>query len=253
MLTLAIWSVGLSLMTVQLGRAFIERIVFRYPLFYLYLSFVLLTSSCLLLIYLKKPTYYRVLYWYIEFFGVALGCGVVWEIYRNALRRFPGAARLARNLLILILLLVLSRAIADGFRGALFWPYEATVALERDLRGVQGGALIGLVTIIALYRIPLGANLWGMTLGYGLLVSSNVITLSLRGLLGSGFQTAWLYLQPMSYLAVLGIWCAALWSYKPVVLPGGEHKIEQDYRLLATRTSGALLEASAYLRRTLRP
>jgi hypothetical protein len=253
MLTLAIWSVGLILIAVQLARAVTERIVFRYPLFYVYLSFVLLTSSCLLLIYLKKPTYYGALYWYIEFFGVALGCGVVWEIYRSALGRFPGAARLARNLLILVLVLVLSRAIADGFRSTIRWPHETTVALERDLRGVQGGALIGLVTIIGVYRIPLGANLWGMMLGYGLLVSSNLITLSLRGLLGNGFQTAWVYLQPISYLAVLGIWCAALWSYKPILLPAGDHKIEQDYQLLAQKTSGALLEAGTYLRRALRP
>lgn len=253
MLTLVIWLVGLLLMVVQLGRAFIERIVFRYPLFYLYLSFVLLTSSCLLLIYLEKPTRYPALYWYIEFFGVALGCGVVWEIYRNALGRFPGAARLARNLLMLTLLLVLSSAIVGGFHGTIQWPHETTVALERDLRGVQGGALIGLVAIIGLYRIPLGSNLWGMIIGYGVLVSSNVITLSLRGLLGRGFETGWRYLQPISYLAVLGIWCAALWSYKPVLLPEVDHKIEQDYELLAERTSGALLEATTYLRRAFRP
>jgi hypothetical protein len=253
MITLAIWLAGLSLMALQLARACTARIVFKYPLFYIYLSFVLLTSSGLLLIYLTKRSYYGSLYWYTEFLGAALGCGVVWEIYRGALGRFPGAARLARNAFVLLLVLAISKAIADGFRGTAWWPRETMVELERDLRGIQGGALIGLVAIIGLYRIPLSANLWGLTFGYGLLVGSNVITLSLRGFLGESFQTVWLYLQPVSYLAVLGVWCAALWSYSPAVTPKPDAKIEQDYQFLAKTTSKALLDATTFLRRTLRP
>jgi hypothetical protein len=253
MISLTIWMIGLILMAVQLARACTKKLIAKYPLFYIYLSCVLATSSCLLLIYLAKPRSYGAVYWYVEFLGASVGCAVVWEIYRVALRRFPGAARMARNVLVFLLALALSNVIADAWRGAAWWPVGTVVELERDLRGVQGAALIGLIAVIAFYRIPLGANLWGMTLGYGLLVSSNMITLTLRAFFGARFQTAWLYLQPVSYLAVLSIWCMSLWSYKPATLPARDPRIEQDYQLLARTTSRTLLQASNYLRKALRP
>lgn len=240
-------------MAVLLARACYARLVFKYPLFFVYLSFVLLTSSCLFLVYLTRRDRYGPFYWYVEFPTAALGCAVVWEIYRGALGHFPGAARMARNMLILALVIVLSKTIADAWLGSGWWPDRTMIELERDLRGVQAGVLIGLLAVIAVYRIPMGANLWGMMLGYGLLISSNVITLTLRGLLGHNFQTAWNYLQPLSYVAVLCIWCVGLWSYKPVALPENDPKIERDYQLLVGATSRALLQARTYLRRTLRP
>ena len=253
MLSVAIWSAGLVLMAVQLVRACAAKLVSKYALFYVYLSFVLATSSALLLFYLAKSRYYRDLYWYVEFLGAALGCAVVWEIYRGALARFPGAARMARNVLVFLFALVVSKVVADAWRGAVRWPFGTMVELERDLRGVQGGALIGLMAVVGFYRIPLGRNLWGMTLGYALLVGSNMITLTLRVLFGYSFQKAWVYLQPVSYLAVLCVWCISLWSYKPAALAARDPKIEQDYKLLANTTSRALIQAGTQLRKALRP
>jgi hypothetical protein len=253
MLSVAIWLAGLILMAVQLVRAFAAKLVSKYALFYIYLGFVLTTSAALLLFYLAKFRYYRDFYWYVEFLGAALGCGVVWEIYRGALARFPGAARMARSVLAFLFALVVSRVLTDAWRGAVRWPFDTMMELERDLRGVQCAALIGLMAVIGFYRIPLGSNLWGMTLGYALLISSNVITLTLRVLFGSSFQTAWVYLQPVSYLAVLCIWCASLWSYKPAILAKRNPKIEEDYRVLADTTSRALVQASCHLRKALRP
>ncbi|HVH72046.1 MAG TPA: hypothetical protein VNB49_13160 [Candidatus Dormibacteraeota bacterium] len=203
------------------------------------------------MIYLAKPKYYARFYWYVEFVGVMLGCGVVWEIYRRALAHFPGAAQMARNVLLFILLMVLSKALVDTWNGAAWWATTA-VELERNLRAVQAAVLIGFLMIAAFYRIPLGQNLWGMLLGYGLLISSSVIILAFRILLGASFQTAWRYLQPLSYLTVLYIWCTTLWSYKIAPLPKAEPKIEQDYQLLAAATRKGLLQARAYLARTMR-
>lgn len=254
MFSLTIWGCGLVLITVLLARAFAKRLVSRYPLFYGYLSFVLLTSNCLLAIYLVRPEYYRPFYWYVEFVTAALGCGVVWEIYRGALKRFPGAARMARNVLLFLLAVVLSKAIADTWNGTA-WQHGRTfwVEAERDLRGAQGIVLIGLIAVIALYRIPMGSNLWGMTLGYGLLIGSNVISLTLRAFLGEAFQNTWRYVQPLSYLAVLCVWGLALWSYRPAAAPKGSPEIEEDYEVLVASTTNALLRARLYLRRTLRP
>jgi hypothetical protein len=252
MLSLSVWVIGLALMAVVLARAWAGRFVFAYPLFYTYLSFVLLTSSGLLFIYSTKPSQYARFYWYIEFAGAVLGCAVVWEIYRRALGRFPGAARMARNVLLLTLALAVSKALADTASGTSRWPSKTLVALERDLRGVQAGGLVGLLAVLASYRIPLGKNLRGMMLGYGLLIGSNVVTLTFRELLGNAFQATWSYLQPLAYVTALLIWCASLWSYQPVPLPCANARIEHDYQSLVRATSKGLLEARSYLRKALR-
>jgi hypothetical protein len=253
MLSLVVWVLGLLLMAVLLVRACEKTLLRSYPLFYLYLSFILLKSSCLLWIYLKRPSDYGRFYWYIDPASSVLGCAVVWEIYRGALGRFPGAARMARNVLLLLLAAVLSKVISDTSNGIAWWPSGTLVELERNLRAVQAAVLIVLVGIIALYRIPVSRNVWGMMLGYGLFVGTNVIVLTLRVLLGNSFQEAWHYLQPLSYVSVLGIWCATLWSYLPLSVGKTNPKIEEDYQLLVRATRKGFLEARTYLRKALRP
>lgn len=253
MLSLAVWFTTLVLETLILLRALKGELLSRYALFYVYLGIVFLQSFSLLIIYLAMPRYYASLYWSAEFVSVVLGCGVVWEIYRGALGRFPGAARMARNVLSFMLLMVISKVLVDTWSSTVWRPAGTVVELERDLRAVQAMVLIGLVFVIAFYRIPLGQNLWGMILGYGLLIGTNVITLALRALLGDTFQTAWRYLQPLSYLAVLCIWFTTLWSYKTAPVPKPELQIEQDYQLLYKTTNKSLRQARAYLRRAMRP
>lgn len=253
MLSLAVWLITLVLETLILLQALKGKFLSEYILFYAYLSVVFLQSFSLLIIYLAKPNYYAPLYWSAEFVSVVMGCGVVWEIYRGALGRFPGAARMARNVVILILLMVISNVLVNTWSRAVWQPAGTVVELERDLRAVQAMLLISLVIVIAFYRIPLGRNLWGMMLGYGLFIGTNVITLALRALLGDSFQTAWRYLQPLSYLAVLCLWSITLWSYKASPVPKAQLQIEQDYQFVSAATKKGLLQARAYLRRVMRP
>lgn len=253
MFSLAIWLTTLALESLLLFRAMRGRLLRTYPLFYFYVGFVLSLSSVRLVIYLAEPRYYRPFYWHTQSLSVLVGCGVVWEIYRRALGRFPGAARMARNVLLFLLLMVFSRALVSASNGQGWWPTGTTAELERNLRTVQALLLIGLLLIIGSYRIPLGRNLSGMFLGYGLFIGTSVINLSFRILLGDSFQTAWQYLQPLFYLAVLCVWCIALWSYEAALLPKSEPKIEEDYQILAAATKRRLLQARAYLGRAIRP
>lgn len=253
MFSLAVWLTTLALEFLLLLRAFLGELLKKYYLFYIYLACVFLQSFSLLIIYLVWPESYRAFYWYAEFVSVVLGCGVVLAVYREALRLFPGAARMARNVLLFILLMAVSKGLVNTWNGTLWWPSGTVVALERDLRAVQAALLIGFVIVIALYRIPLGGNLRGILLGYGLFISSNVVVLALRVFLGDSFQTAWRYLQPLSYLVVLCVWCTTLWSYKAIPVPETEPRIEHDYQLLAAATRAGLRHARASLGRAIRP
>ncbi|MGB7437248.1 MAG: hypothetical protein WBR26_12000 [Candidatus Acidiferrum sp.] len=253
MISLAVWFTGLILLALLLFRAFEARFVRNYPLFYAYVAFVFVKSSYLLLVYLAKPDQYGRFYWYIQLASDAFGCAVVWEVYRGALSRFPGAARMTRNVLLFIVVIALSKAIVETRNGMTWWTHATMVELERDLRGFQAGVLIGLVAIVALYRIPLGRNLWGMMSGYGLFISTNTVTLALRALFGDAFQDTWRYLQPTSYIAVLCLWCVALWSYTPAPASQTGLNVEQDYQFLTAAAKKGLLDARTYLWKAMRP
>ena len=253
MFSMAVWVAGLALEGLILVRAIRGRFLRKYSLFYLYLGWVFALSSVRLIIYLAEPAYYRVLYWYTQPLSVLIGCGLVWEIYRQAFRRYPGAARMARNLLLFLLLMLFSKLVVNAWNGSDWWQAESTAGLERNMRTVQGILLIALILVLAHYAIPLGRNLKGMLFGYGLFISTSVIDLTLRLLFGDSFQKSWQYLQPMFYMAALTVWGFALWSYQPAPLPVTEPKIEEDYRLLATRTRKRIFQIRTYLTKALRP
>jgi len=109
MLSYAIWLAGLVLETVLIVRAVQGRFLGRYPFFYSYLASVLLRSLALVPVFRWWPDIYPQAYWYSQFLLVLLGCGVVWEIYRTALSGFPGAARMAQNVLPFLFVLSFSR------------------------------------------------------------------------------------------------------------------------------------------------
>lgn len=253
MFSLAIWFLTLAVEGLLLVRAVTGGFLRRYIFFYSYLCWVLALSSVRLIIYLAEPAYYRALYWYTEPLSAVIGCALVWEIYRQAFRRYPGAARMTRNLFLFLVLIVFSKLLVNAWNGSVRWQAETTAELERNMRTVQGILLIALILVLAHYAIPLGQNLKGMLLGYGLFISTSVIDLTLRLVLGDSFQKAWQYLQPMFYLAALTVWGLTLWSYQSAPLPATEPKIEADYRLLATTTRKRIFQIRAYLARAIRP
>jgi len=253
MFSLAMWLLTLAVEGLLLFRAVAGGFLRKYVFFYAYLAWVFSLSSVRLIIYITKPKYYAFFYWYTQPFSVLVGCGLVWEIYRQALGRYSGAARMARNLLLFLLLIVLSRTLINAGNGSAWWQAETTAELERNMRTVQGMLLIALILVLAHYAIPLGRNLKGMILGYGLFISTSVIDLTLRLLLGDSFQKPWQYLQPIFYLATLTVWSLSLWSYQTVALPTTEPRIEADYQFLAARTRNRLFQARSYLARTIRP
>jgi hypothetical protein len=90
------------------------------------------------------------------------------------------------------------------------------------------------------YAVPIGDNLRGIALGYGLFVSTSVLNLMLRSYVGSGFQAAWGYLQPLEYLGCEIIWCVFLWWFAPppmirTAASGSYQSVSQQTEKLFTR------------------
>jgi hypothetical protein len=253
MFSTILWVTALVLENALLVRAFKGNFLKHYRVFYLYLGWVLISDLSLIPFYYLRPKAYGYAYWGSEYFSLFLGCGVVWEAYKVALARYPGAARMARNVLGFLFTLAITRVFVKAWNSPSWIPGRTTLETERDLRIVQLGLLVGLVALFASYAIPLGRNLKGMIYGYGLFITASVVHLTLRDYLGDGFQRSWQYIQPICYLLVLLVWCVSLWSYAPIPEPTTEPRLEADYESLRAGTRRRVHSARGYLLKAMRP
>jgi hypothetical protein len=249
MLSQAIWWGSNVLEGCLLVRGASTRLISRYPVFYTYLLLVLLQSPIRFAAYhWYNETWYSPVYWTTEFLGLAMGCLVVFEIYRVALAAYPGTAKMARNVLLFLFVLALAQCGAALWRDPhLLWE-TTPLQMERALRTVESIAMVALVTVFASYSIPFGRNLRGILLGYGLFIAERVICLTFVPVAGKDF---WFYAYSASYLVALSLWLAHLWSDQAI--PEEENaQLERDYQRIARVTQRRLQEARESLVKALR-
>jgi hypothetical protein len=159
---------------------------------------------------------------------------------------------MARNVLLFVLIVTLSRGLVGTWNGDVPWAFTL-VELERNLRAIQAVSLIVLALLITYYRIPIGRYAKGIFAGYGIFVATIVLTLTLRASIGRAFQGTWVLVQPVCYDVVLGIWCLSLWAEERSPLVESQARIEQDYQSVALLTRKGLLQAREFLGKAIRP
>jgi hypothetical protein len=230
---------------VRSGKA---KVYGKYPAFYLYLSTVFFLELIRFSIFHFRPISYPAFYWYTEFLAATVGYAVILEIYKHALKSSPGAARIARTFLLVVLGAVILKVMANALSSPDWSPATTSAELERGLRTVQALLLFGIVALLAYYWVPIGRNLKGITFGYGFYICASLMSLAFGSLPGYGLRPAWRHVQPIAYLAALFIWGWALWSYQPNPESETESQIELDYRFLVIKTKRILSRAQSFLK-----
>jgi hypothetical protein len=236
MLTMAIWCVGTFLEILVLTRGFQEKLFRPFPIFYTYLLFVTVNEFVRFFAYRWYGGHYTQVYWVTQFLSLAIGSGIIFEIYRVALRPFPGAARMARYLLLIVFGAIFARALTNSSAGMFAWLAENSLQLERNLRIVQALAILSLVSLFAWYAIPFGRNLKGILIGYSLFIVMRVLQLVLWYYSWDQIKSVWTNAEAVSFLVVLGIWASTLWSSGPIPVIKPEPTLESDYELLVAAT-----------------
>ncbi len=248
MLSQLIWWSSIALEAVLLIRGFQTRLALRFPYFYTYLAFVLLSDVLALAITVANPGY-KYAFWSTEFGGILFGCAMVLEIYRIGLARFPGTATMARNALAIIFVLAATKGIVAVSQNPGWVQHTDALALERIIRVVQAIAILAFAVVLMIYAIPIGTNLRGILLGYGVYVGVLAVTLTFVPRVGHGL---WFYALSASYPLALVTWLVHLWSYQehdamPPTPSGG------DYKWAAAVTRSRLETARGELSRAVRP
>lgn len=236
---LFIWIAGICFQCCLLLRGWQCKALLRYPFFFAYVTSSLAANVGLVPIVWLYRSHYSEYYWATEFLTLTVGCGLVFEIFRNVLAQYPGAHRFARTVCLItfvsifLAFLIFQGALLGNARGSL-------IDLERDIRAAQIFFFVGIVAVVVHYGIPLSRNVRGLIFGYGLYLGANLFSLTVRSYLGLGFDNIWNVLQPASFTLSQAIWATAFWSYSPNPVPANTTGLEEDYESLVSRTSLAL-------------
>lgn len=245
------WWGSNGLIALLLALFWKRRLIGKYPVFFAYLFFLLLAGVVRYYVLAVYPDEYLPFYWYTEFLSLAGGYAIIWQIYFHTLQPYPGSARMSR--------VVVSAVFAAIWAHVLFMIlfsrteefYGRVLLMERNLHSVQAVLMLIFLSLVVYYRIPLGRNLKGLAIGYGLYIATSLVTLTLRSSLGVSFQLKWDILSQISVLISLAIWTVAFRDYQPNPLPEGAMNLERDYELVTRRTGEAIEYARGLLTRTL--
>jgi hypothetical protein len=242
---------GSLLRVLILFRGYRSGILGTYSWFYTYIASSLLADVLINLARVDYVGVYKPVYWACQFATLAIGCGLILEIFRHVLEPYPGAERFARA----VCLVTFGVIFLVGFLFPRSSPLDlqaASIELERDVRSAQIVFFVAILAVISHYAIPLGRNMRGMMLGYGIYLLVSLATLSFRAYIGMDFDRIWRVIQPLSFNLSLLIWLIALWSLKENPKPKREVRIETDYEALAALTRDRLRALRAHLGRSTR-
>jgi len=240
MVTNIIWWGAILLEALILLRGYLTGLLRKYPLFYLYVASVFAKELIGLWSFYFAPTRYVSLYWPSELITVLASYAVIVEVFRCGLRDHPGIAKIGQTFLLTVLSIALTVAAVELAQGRNASLAGAVAELGRHFRYIEGAILVAMLFVFTRYRIRLGPNLIGLTAGFSFWVAINLVTLSIWFLPGNEFSIVLRRFFPVSYVASLAIWCAALWSLKLEPSRMRNDAIERDYEAIAQRMKLAL-------------
>ncbi len=216
---------GPLLVCVILWRCLRLQLWRHYPFFYTYVSYVLVLGVFhMALVDFRFPGY-ALMYWIGDAIASFLWFAVTWEVLRHV---FPSDRPMRRVVGPILVLSSIALAVTVYFgsenRGSIF------LDLERKSSLAQASLIVVSLLVARYYAIPLGRNVWGMALGFGIFVSVTIMNLAAFDLFES-FVPYWRLIRPTSFIGMLAVWTWALWSYAPNPQPAPTQIQDLERRL----------------------
>jgi len=213
-----LWLSPALLLGIAVVRMLLSKLHREFPIFFAYAVFQAARTAVQFVVYHQDFPLYFYTYWAGEALSVALGFGVLHEIFTHLFRPYEALQELARLLFrwaaaILILVAVVSAAstpAADSSR-----LIAGILVLERSVRVVQCGLLFMLFLFSSYFGLTWRHLVFGIAFGFGLYASVQLSALAARAYLGAiGNQTYSLVTSGAYNIAVL-IWVTYLYSPQP--------------------------------------
>ena len=215
--SLVIWIVGSTLQAVLLLRARQGRFLCRFPLFFSYVGYTLAASLVGCSIWRLLPNFYPPYYWFQMLIVMLAEFAVLVEISDHIFEPLPAIRRFGRLLVICLSATFLVLYILPS----LIHPKPSGAALlEITLRlSVTKAAIAALLlAAVGYYRLPIGRNVGGLMLGFGLYHGVFISAFSAASAFGKLYgQVLWL-VPPLGTDICLLVWTVAMWRPEPVLV-----------------------------------
>lgn len=235
-----------GLQAILIWRGFQYSLFRRYPWFFTYLFYTTLTNLVQLPLKLMAAPTFPKFYWSTEMVAAVVRFAVAWEVYRQIFPRGTHLRRIAGTVLGISFFTLTVLFFAMGGN-----PVDSLIPDFMRKMGLAAAVWILLVLGLAqYYGIRIGRNIWGMSLGLLIFVSSEVVNFSAFAL-SHRMAPMWGYTRPLTYVLMLLIWAPALWCYKPnpqIPVPDETAKI---HALSAWRLG--LADVDTAIRKVLKP
>ena len=243
MLIYGLWSIAISFKVLLVAVAVFKDLLRKYPGFYTCVCATLLVSAARSYVRVTEAQAYLGFYWWTEFALVAVGFGVTFEIFRNALRHYPAVRTMASFPVAGTFLFVAGQALIQMATGELREMVGGVMRFQRHMRLLELTLLALLVILIVYYGIPMGRNVWGLLLGYGFYLVSSTLMITVRGFAGPASQNSVETVRQLLGVVTALIWVNTLWRFHPSPVPAPSNALEQDYALAAARTRTVIANA----------
>lgn len=196
-------------------RGFRTGILAKYPFFYVQLTLVFIVGLAQYAVFVIIPASYAKAYWASQLLTMFAACGIILEILKHALSQHSYLRTFAKTIRFVLFAGIFCFAMGYLMISGIWRADMTNIFFERGFRAFQAILLLTILGGIFFYRIPIGRNVKGIFLGYGVYVATSLIALSLRLYKGLMFDSNWYFLQPLSYTISVIIWAFSLWTYHP--------------------------------------
>jgi hypothetical protein len=192
----------------------------RYPFFYTQL-FCSMTGTIIVQIayahYSLGPRY-AAWYWPFELVTTAISSTLLLDILRYTLSNFTNTRRIALALQLLLGIAALAVCLLTLYVVPSS-PKLLGTLVERGFRFLEAFFLAATIGLAIRNRLPIGRNVRGIILGYGLIVITNLVFFAVAFYVGYARLRRWNWVPGAGYDVAFIIWLISLWRYHPNPVP----------------------------------
>jgi hypothetical protein len=215
-------SMALTISLFMLGPILVIRAVqgkylFRFPVFYSYIVYMVVSGAIVTGLYLAGSAHYPVAWWFRHVLSLLVEFAVVVEISDHLFSPYPAIRQLGRVLVAGICVTFFFLYILPSLMEVR--PTSITILdLAKRTSLTKAAAIVILIAAARYYRLPFGKNVAGMMVGFSFYLAVNVANFALAETYGRQLyaQTLSTILR-LSYSLCLLVWTVSLWRYEPVL------------------------------------
>lgn len=244
-----LWPIGPALQTAICVYLWRKNLRARYPLFFAYCVFHVLSSLALFAITRLSGTgseNYFYAYWTVSAVRIGLGFAVIYELFRSSLKPYHALRDLGSMLFLWAGLIMLLVGVLTAMNGSA--PNEANrvisgvLNMERSVRLAQCGLLLFLLLFGSKLGLTIRHRTYGIALGVGAYAAADLLFVNLRTHFGPEWAPTYSVLRATVWLFACGGWLYYVVRPEPapVMLPS-----MAQARPILQRWNEALAEASA--------